>query len=425
MRVTVIAIGSRGDVQPYVALGEGLARAGYEVRIATHEPFAPLLEGRGLEFYQVGEDPEELFANERIHSMLGAGTNALKFMREFRALLEPVTRKLVEDTVAACGGTDAVVLSNVGIIPGFHQIADTFDAPYCTCLLQPVLPAREFASPFTPRLPRWLPGRGLYNLASHHLFLRAFAHFFRHVIPMLRAEHGLPPMSSREIRRAAREANAPVLFGFSPSVIPEPADWPDRAHVTGYWFLDAPKTWEPPERLRAFLDAGPPPVYVGFGSMVTRDPERATAQVLEALERTGQRGILLTGSGAFVAEGLPEGVLGLPAAPHDWLFRRMAAVVHHGGAGTTAAGLRSGAPSIVVPFFADQPHWARTVHDLGVGPKPIPHKRLTADRLTAAIGRALTDEEMRACATDLGKRIRAEDGVARAVEIIGGHFGEP
>ncbi|MFW6438226.1 MAG: glycosyltransferase [Armatimonadota bacterium] len=424
MRVTVIAIGSRGDVQPYVALGEGLAEVGYTVRVATHEPFAPLLDGRGLEFFQVGEDPGELFANERIHSMLGAGTDALKFMREFRALLEPVTRKLVEDTVAACKHTDAVVLSNVGIIPGFHQVADTLSAPYCTCLLQPVLPTREFPSPFMPRPLAWLPGRGLYNLASHHLFLRAFAHFFRHVLPMLRNEHGLPPMTYREIARGARKADAPVLFGFSPSVIQEPRDWPERARVTGYWFLDALETWEPPARLREFLDSGPPPVYVGFGSMVTRDPEQATAQVLAALRRTRQRAVLLTGSGAFTTEGLPDDVLAIDSAPHDWLFPRVAALVHHGGAGTTSAGLRSGVPSIVVPFFADQPYWARTVHDLRVGPKPIPHKRLTADRLAGAIERALTDEPMRAEAAALGARIRAEDGVARAVAIIRRHFGD-
>jgi UDP:flavonoid glycosyltransferase YjiC (YdhE family) len=276
-----------------------------------------------------------------------------------------------------------------------------------------------------PRLPEWVPARGLYNLASHHLFLRAFGHFFRHVIPMLREQHGLPPMSYREIRRGAREADAPVLFGFSPSVIPEPADWPDRAHVTGYWFLDALETWEPPARLRSFLDEGPPPVYAGFGSMVTRNPREATAQVVGALRRTGQRGILLAGSGAFVAEGLPESVLAIDSAPHDWLFPRMAAVVHHGGAGTTAAGLRSGTPSIVVPFFADQPHWARTVHDLGVGPEPIPHRRLTADRLAEAIERALSDKDMCAHAAALGGRIGAEDGVARAVQIIREHFGGP
>ncbi len=421
MRVTVMAIGSRGDVQPYVALGEGLARVGYEVRIATHTPFAPLLEGRGLEFFQVGEDPAELFANERIHSMLGAGTDALKFMREFSALLEPVTRMLVRDSVAACRGADAVVLSNAGIVPGFHQIAEALGAPYCTALLQPVRPTRAFPSPFTPALPSWWPLRGAYNLASHHLFLRAFAHFFRHVIPMLREEHGLPPISRRAFWRRAE--TAPILFGFSPSVAPRPDDWPPRAQVTGYWFLDALEGWRPPAELSAFLDAGPPPVYVGFGSMVTRDPQAATKLVVEALQRTGQRAVLLTGSGAFVEEGLPDEVLAVRSAPHDRLFPRMAAVVHHGGAGTTSAGLRAGVPSVPAPFFADQPFWGRTVHALGVGPRPIPHKRLGADRLAQAIEQAVSDEAMRARAADLGERIRAEDGVARAVEIIAVHFG--
>lgn len=421
--MTVIAIGSRGDVQPYVALGEGLAGAGYAVRIATHEPFAPLLEGRGLEFFQVGDDPAELFANERIHSMLSAGTDALKFMREFSALLEPITRALVRDTVAACQGADAVVLSNAGIIPGFHQIADALNAPYVTALLQPVRPTREFPSPFVPALPRWCPARGLYNLASHHLFLRAFAYFFRGVIPLLRSEHGLPPISRRDIWRGHSEARSPILFGFSPSVIPQPRDWPAWAHVTGYWFLDAQESWQPPAELRAFLAAGPPPVYIGFGSMVTPDPRASSRLVAEALRRTGQRGILLTGAGAFAEEDLPEEMLPLHSAPHDWLFPRMAAVVHHGGAGTTSAGLRAGVPSVVVPFFADQPFWARTVYSPGVGPPPIPHRRLTATRLAEAIEHAINDAQMRARASELGAKIRAEDGVGRAVEIIASHFG--
>jgi len=329
----------------------------------------------------------------------------------------------VRDSVAACRDADAVVLSNEAIIPGFHQIAEALGAPHCTGLLQPVRPTRAFPSPFTPALPRWWPLRGAYNLASHHLFLRAFAHFFRGVVPLLRAEHGLPPISRREVWRGEEAAAAPILFGFSPSVVPRPRDWPPRAQVAGYWFLDTHEGWQPPEELSAFLDAGPPPVYVGFGSMVTRDPQAATELVLEALRRSGQRGVLLTSSGAFIEEGLPGEVLAVRSAPHDWLFPRMAAVVHHGGAGTTSAGLRAGVPSVLVPFFADQPFWGRTVHELGVGPRPVPHKRLTADRLAAAIGRAVSDEAMRERAADLGERIRAEDGVGRALEILKGHFG--
>jgi|LSQX01.3.fsa_nt_gb UDP:flavonoid glycosyltransferase YjiC (YdhE family) len=424
MRVTVVAVGSRGDVQPYVALGEGLAQAGYHVRIGTHEPFARLLEGRGLEFQRVGDDPAEIFADPRIHSVLSSGTDTLRFIREFRALLDPVGRRLMEDAVTACEDSDAVVLSSAGIIPGFHQVAEALGVRYCSGLLQPLQPTRAFASPFVPPLPRWLPAKGLGNLATHYLFLRTFGWFFRHGIPMLREEHGLPPLSHLQIIRGEREADAPLLFGISPSVLPRPNDWPERAQMTGYWFLDAHEDWQPPDELRDFLDAGSPPVYIGFGSMVTHDPEAETAIVVEALQRTGQRGILLTGAGAFVEEGLPDEVLALHSAPHDWLFPHMSAVVHHGGAGTTSAGLRSGVPSIVVPFFADQPFWARTVHELGVGPRPIPHTRLTADRLAAAIEQAVGDEAMRERAASLGERIRAEDGVGRAVEIIRGHFGE-
>ncbi len=423
MRITVIGIGSRGDVQPYVALAEGLARAGYEVRVATHDFFAHLVERRGVEMYPVGDRPERVFEDPRIHSMMGSGMNALKFVREFRALLEPITRQMMIDSIAACEGSDAVVMSNAAIVPGFHQIAEEMGARYCAGLLQPLYPTREQPSPFMPPLPRWWPGRGLCNLASHHLFLRTFAWFFRDAMPMLREAHGLPPTSRREMIRHERRADAPLLFGFSPSVFPRPSDWPKRASVTGYWFLDAPETWRPPDDLRDFLDAGPPPVYVGFGSMVSPDPRAATGMVVEALGRTGQRGILLTGAGAFESEGLPDEVLALESAPHDRLFPRMAAVVHHGGAGTTAAGLRSGVPSIVVPFFADQPFWARTVHALGVGPRPIPRKRLTAERLANAIEEAVTSREIREQAERLGAKIHAEDGVGRAVEIISDHFG--
>lgn len=418
MRITVFGIGSRGDVQPYVALAEGLARAGHEVRVATHGFFAPLLEGRGVELHPVGDRPERVFEDPRIHSMMGAGMNGIKFAREFRALLEPLTRSIMADSIAACDGSDLVVLSNAEIVPGFHQIAEEMGARYCASLLQPLYPTREQPSPFMPPLPRWWPGRGGCNLASHHLFLHVFGWFFRDAMPMLREAQGLPPASRREMRRRDREADAPLLFGFSPSVIARPADWPDRAHVTGYWFLNALDRWRPPDDLRDFLEAGPAPVYIGFGSMLNPDPEAATSLAVEALRLTGQRGILLTGAGAFASENLPEEVHALDSAPHDWLFPRMSAVVHHGGAGTTAAGLRSGVPSIVVPFFADQPFWARTVHALGVGPRPIPRKRLTAERLARTIEEALSSREIAERARRLAEVIRAEDGVGRAVEII-------
>lgn len=190
--------------------------------------------------------------------------------------------------------------------------------------------------------------------------------------------------------------------------------------ITGYWSLDEAPDWRPPARLVEFLESGPPPVYVGFGSMAHRNPQQTTQLVHKALQRSGQRGVLATGWGALSGAQWPHtsDLFMLDSIPHSWLFPRMAAVVHHGGSGTTGAGLRAGVPSVLVPHAGDQPFWARRVADLGVGPRPIPRRRLTAERLAAAIARAVRDEEMRARAAAVGQRIRAEDGVGQAIGII-------
>ncbi|MHB0935452.1 MAG: glycosyltransferase [Armatimonadota bacterium] len=423
MHITIFALGSQGDVRPYIALAAGLRGAGYRVRMATHEEFLPLIEGRDIEFAPVGGNPRELLEDERAHRMLAAGENVLKFLGHFNKLLEPFFMEMTRDCVRATAGTDAVVLSSIGIIAGFHQIAEAMRIPYCVGLLQPVTPTRAFPSTFVPEYPRWLPvGRGAYNHWSHRAFAGLFWHFFKDVMPLVRRELGLPPMPLREIARQAKLAQTPILYGYSPSVISPPPDWPPHLHVTGYWFLDGPVDWQPSAALLDFLAAGPPPVYVGFGSMRNRDPEATTRLVVEALRTAKQRGILLTGWGGLRPGDLGDDMLPIDSTSHEWLLPRCAAVVHHGGAGTTAAGLRSGVPSIVVPFFADQPFWARTVHALGAGPRPIPRKALTAPRLADAVTQAITDTTMHSRAAAIGERIRAEDGVTRAVEIISEHF---
>jgi len=209
----------------------------------------------------------------------------------------------------------------------------------------------------------------------------------------------------------------PVVYGYSEQVLPKPRDWPDFIHVTGYWFLHE-HGWTPPRDLLDFLADGSPPVYIGFGSMVDRDPERITEIALNALRYSGQRAIFLRGWGDLQQADLPPNVFMIDNAPHEWLFPRMAAVVHHGGAGTTAAAIRAGVPSIVVPFFGDQPFWGDRVALLGVGTAPLARKTLTGAQLAGAIDRAISDNNIRANAAALGERIRVEDGVARAVEII-------
>jgi sterol 3beta-glucosyltransferase len=229
---------------------------------------------------------------------------------------------------------------------------------------------------------------------------------------------GLPkPPFWGPFRDLARR-QTPTLYGYSTHVLPRPQDWNAQIHITGYWFLDEGEGWQPPADLVAFLDAGDPPVYIGFGSMGSRNPEEAGRIALDALARSGQRGIIAAGWGGLKTGDLPESVHLISALPHSWLFPRMAAVVHHGGAGTTAAGLRAGVPSIITPFGMDQPFWGRRVAELGVGPQPIPRKKLTAERLAAAITEATTNPTMRRRAAALGEAIRSEDGIGNAVAMV-------
>ena len=223
-----------------------------------------------------------------------------------------------------------------------------------------------------------------------------------------------PPVPFAALEQPGRT----ILYGYSPLVLPPPTDWGDSVHVTGYWFLEPPAEWAPPADLVHFLQSGPPPVYIGFGSMVNSKPEETTKLVLQALARTGQRGVLSAGWGGLQQADLPETVFMIGSIPFSWLFPQMAAVVHHGGAGTTSIGLWAGIPAIVTPFMGDQPFWGQRVYELGVGPKPIPRRRLTIDRLAEAIRCAVTDTAMQQAAASLGERIRAEDGIARAVAVI-------
>ncbi len=209
----------------------------------------------------------------------------------------------------------------------------------------------------------------------------------------------------------------PILDAYSAAVVPRPPDWNEWIHVTGYWFLNDGSDWVPPAELVDFLESGPPPVFVGFGSTPFPQPEVSTRLVVRALERAHKRGVILAGGSGLSTGRLSDDVISLNSVPHAWLFSRVCAAVHHGGAGVTGAALRAGLPAAVVPVFADQPFWASRVYDLGAGPRPIPAKQLTENSLTEAV-QATSNKEMRGRAAELGRRIGQESGVLSAVEII-------
>jgi sterol 3beta-glucosyltransferase len=215
----------------------------------------------------------------------------------------------------------------------------------------------------------------------------------------------------------------PTVTSCSNYVFPRPKDWPEHVHNTGYWFLEDEKDWEPSTALLDFLKNGSPPVYIGFGSIGDPDlADQTTRLVIQALKRSGKRGILATGwSGMTKIIDIPEDIFILESAPHSWLFPRMAAVVHHGGAGTTAAGLKAGVPSIIIPFSNDQFAWGRRVYEMGVAAKPIPRKKLTAENLSEAIRSVFTDE-IRTAARELGLKIQSENGAEKAARIISDSF---
>jgi UDP:flavonoid glycosyltransferase YjiC (YdhE family) len=227
---------------------------------------------------------------------------------------------------------------------------------------------------------------------------------------------GLPPQTFREYRRAL--LSALIVQGFSPTAVPHPSDWPANVHTTGYWFLDEQPEWRAPQNLLDFLHAGEPPVYVGFGSMTGRDPGALTRIIVEAVTQSGQRAVLQSGWAGIGKMQLPSRMFRVDVASHRWLFRRVSAVVHHGGAGTTAEGLRAGVPAVIVPHMADQPFWGTRIAALGAGPRPIPRNKLTVARLADAIRKAVTNPKMRERAAGVGSKIRAEDGIGTAVTLI-------
>lgn len=414
MRIAIMASGSRGDVQPYVALGKGLHDAGHDVRLVSAENYAPLARSAGIAFQPTRGDVQAVAESPEMRALIEKG-DFVAITRLQAKALNAMAVPLAEDALAACQGMDLLITGLGGLFNGV-AIAEKLNVPLMQAYIVPMTPTREFKSVL---LPAGAPIPGPLTRASHHITQQMIWQGVRAADKIAREQVlGMKPAPFMGPFNNPRLTKWPVLYGFSPSVIPRPADWDDRYHVTGYWFLEEEKDWSPPAGLMDFLNAGAKPVYIGFGSMGNRKPEEVTQIVLQALEQTKQRAIVASGWGGLSRQQLPDSIYMVESIPHTWLFPRVAAVVHHGGVGTTAAGLRAGVPSIVVPFFGDQPFWGQRVAALGVGPQPIPRQQLNTSRLAQAIQLAVTDATMQTRAAELGKKIQSEDGVANAIKVI-------
>ena len=401
MHITILALGSRGDVQPYAVLGSGLRFAGHQVRFVTFESFASLVAENKLDFHPIHGDAQAL--------VTAGGADMFGLVRSFGSLAEGYARDL---SAPQLGKTDLIINQLPGGLFGY-DLAEKFGVPMALASVIPLARTKTFSLMGFPKLPFQV-----YNRATYYAGEQMAWQMFRTIINRWRKQTlHLPALPMKGYFEKIGTRQIPIMNGFSQHVVPRPSDWGEHIHITGYWFPEQ-KDWEPPKELVSFIEAGTPPVFIGFGSMPIKDPQRTTHIILEALKQTGQRGILHMGWGGLGNQSLPDTVLQIDYAPYAWLFPRMAMAIHHGGSGTTAFGLRSGIPSCVVSFVFDQHYWGERIAALGAGPRPIRYKQLTVERLKDAISSSIGNSQMHTKASELGQKIQVEHGIENAITLF-------
>ena len=416
MKVTIVTGGSRGDVQPYLALGLGLQRAGHTVRIAAYAPFEEFVRSRGLDFAPLSGHPRLM-----VEHTLEAGVDPFKFMKYLNSAVEPFAEQNLEEIMLACGDADAIVYTYVGFWG--YMVAQSYGVPAVGAALQPLFhPTASFPSSIEPfgisppsgLLKRW------YNKATYIFPEHFFWLLFRRTIDDLRVRKlGLPRQGLESPIRRLRKDRMGVIFGWSPRILPQPQDWGPHLKVSGYWFLDTASNWKPSEELGSFLESGPPPVSIGFGSVVRDSLRDVIPSLCHAAIEAGERVLFLRGWSGVKDIDLPDGVFVVDEVPHEWLFPRVKAAVHHASAGTTAAALRAGIPHVPLPFNAEEAFWARRLHTAGVATPTLDSAKLPGEKEIADILiRASSDLKLRRRAGALGRAISAENGVETATEVF-------
>ncbi len=407
MNITILTYGSRGDVQPFLPLSRGLIDRGHQVILAAPLRFKKLVEEHGITFAPLAGDPEEL--SRRLND---SGYHYFKMIRELMNHAVNIGADVLRQTEEACKDADLIIHTFTHAV-GAHTLAREKNIPDIHIQTFPMFtPTGDYPNIAMPNL-----GIRTLNRISHIASSKITWFTSRIGFEQVRRKAGLPkrklfwPFDDNPLR-----LRTPILCAWSPSILPASSDWSPRVHVTGYLFFPLDESYSPSKGLDTFLKSGKPPVCVSFGSMVNKDAKRINDIVVEALKKTNNRGIILSGWGGVKKQSSND-LLYLESTPHDWLLPRCKTIIHHGGAGTTAAGLRAGIPSVVVPFMADQPFWGNRVHVMGVGSKPILVKNISVDKLVHAITEVETNV-IRDRAQFTGQSIRSEDGVKDVVKLI-------
>lgn len=404
MQIVLMASGTRGDVQPMIALGKALKAVGHSVRVMAGSNFSAWIESHGLEAYPI-IDMEVLMQSE-LGIKWVESSNPMQQLRYMKALLDDNRERYVSDTMNGTKGAELLIGGFVSE-PFLQAISEKHGIKHITAALQPYRATRSGTATLMPLLPR---SDSILNHWMGRVGERFMWSVAADVVNVLRARLDLPPHTAGTYNKAMQKI--PAIYAVSPHVMQDAS-----ARVTGYWFLD--EDYTPPDDLVRFIESGDPPVYVGFGSMSSSDPARTVNMIADSLAKIGKRGVLARGWSGATMTKLPDHVHLLDKTSHTWLFPHMAAIVHHGGAGTTAAALRAGKPMFIIPHLGDQPYWGRRMHELGVSVKPIPRPKLTAENFTSNLDALLKDSRIHANAA-LGEKIRAEKGIENAMSWITG-----
>lgn len=406
MHITIFVYGTWGDIRPHVVLGQALQKAGHEVLVVASRGYEQWVKDRNLGFYPLTTDVNT-FARENADLMDKGFISQLQVLR---TRIAPIFTQMGLEVMEATRKSEALMTVEFGL----SLLLDVVKANRLKPILvnpAPVNPTRE-SNIVLPAKPAWFPFAGWYNRLGFTLLRQSSWRGLAGGRNPLAKQLGLPESRYKDF--CAMIDAAPALTTVSRHIFPRPTDWRDHWQVTGFLFDDDPE-WTPPQDLTHFLEAGEAPVYIGFGSMPDSQPQATTRLLIEAVRQAGKRAIILTGWAGLGVGDVPDNVFILRYAPHSWLFPRMSAVVHHGGSGTTASGLRAGVPTVVVPHQGDQGFWGRRVEELGVGTAPIPRKKLAAASLASAISHVTSSRSIQANAQALGEKIRAEDGLAEAL----------
>lgn len=419
-RVVLVTFGTRGDVLPFCVLGRELEQRGHEVRFVTASDYHDNLARFGLDPVDTGEGFDAILREPEFeplfHDYFSAGFTSVRALRSLMRRMETRLVELMGITCDEIRRGDLVVYNPFAYFAG--AFANELGRPAVRVMCQPLLPSRN--EPISMFGRRGL-GR-LGNRLSYEVF-RGVSPMIRRAVSEVRRRHGLGRrlgVFANPLTVSLRDVHH--LAAFSPALSPDPGDWPVPVTMTGAWFaLPEPDAMLRPD-IEAFLMDGPPPIYVGFGSMLW-GAKRNTEVVLRALEIWGGRAVVSEGTGGMRLPNwasLPKNLIATTHAEHALLFPRVAAVVHHGGAGTTAAALRAGRPSVILPLLGDQLYWGRRVAALGAGEAPIPLRRVTPEDLARRIAQATSDPAMRAAAAAAARAMADEPGVAAAADHIEG-----